>query len=170
LASLRSARMSRPFLHVLQRLEAMQVAGRAMEVLRDSLPERVAEPEIFDESVTLLEHLDRGVTEGPVLLLLFEVRVLALSGFALRLDHCGACGRMARPGQEASFDPLGGHLKCRACGGATHRLSATTRAKLNAAMEHGLSDVQWSAEALREAQLAVGAFIAHRFEGRAPQA
>lgn len=78
------------------------------------IPEGQPDDESFDLLSGALESLDTGAFTR-VSLLLDEMRLLGLSGYAPRFDLCPACGKPVASGQEAAFSvALGGacHKSC----------------------------------------------------------
>mgnify|MGYP001596848539 CR=1 FL=1 len=65
--------------------------------------------------------------------LAFTLRLLAITGHAPNLEHCGRCARIAPVGKAALFDPALGAIVCRDCGGAPEKLSGAQRSAMIAA-------------------------------------
>lgn len=137
---LQSARVVRGYLGILSQLQRMNGAGAALGVLRDLLVEAPAEPGLFDETVALLQQLDAcPLPRVRPIRLAYLARILALSGWEPDLSACGYCQRVPRKEQAAEFDPVAGHLVCRACGGGPMRVSARARWALIAMSHQGLT-------------------------------
>lgn len=138
LAQLAEAKLVVSYPGILASLARMNAAGAALEDLRSLLPEQAPEPDIFDATVSLLDTLDT-CPDGELALRhhAFLARALSLSGLAANLRACGICGRRPGDGQPALFDPVAGHLVCRACGGGPLRLSAVARRLVIAACDEG---------------------------------
>jgi DNA repair protein RecO (recombination protein O) len=130
LAVLQEAELARHFPNVIADLGRMAAGYAAIELLRELCPESHPEPDLLELGLEMLAALDDTRTEPEVLTIGFETRLLALSGFSPMLDACGSCGKQPAPMQPAAFDPVHGHLVCRACGGASEVLSGITRAAL----------------------------------------
>lgn len=128
--SIAKARVKQSFPAILSDLTRMSVAAVALELVREALPTRQPEPEVFALTMEFLAHL-ADMTGPPgaqeQLLLAFEVRCIGLLGFAPNLDTCARCGRWAEHGQAALFDPAAGSVICRSCGGGPMKLSGETR-------------------------------------------
>jgi DNA repair protein RecO (recombination protein O) len=172
LAGLRSARVVRAFPRVLADLERMSVAGALLRLCRDLVPEHVADPDLFEELTGMFDLLDDVAVAPAVLHVAFEVRLLALTGFAPLLAACGRCGKRPAPERAADFDPQRGALVCQACGGASQRLHGPVRERLLAAMGGQVGAIArdaWRAEELREAKHALDTFVGHRLQ-RVPNA
>jgi DNA repair protein RecO len=93
LSHLQSARVTRAFPRLLGDLERLSAAGALLRLCRDLLPERSPDAEVFDALVSMLEALDRADVPPAALQVAFEIRLLALTGFAPLLAACGRCGK-----------------------------------------------------------------------------
>ncbi|MFI5307162.1 MAG: DNA repair protein RecO [Polyangiales bacterium] len=165
LGTLMSAQIARSFPRVLANLSAMSAGFAALELVRELSAEHAPEPEVFATTLQLLEALDAHEAAPERLLLCFEVRLLGLLGFAPRLDSCGVCGKRPGDGQAGLFDPQLGHLTCRRCGGASHRLGGVARAQLVRASGSGWVDAAmppWKQSELAETREALRAFVEQR--------
>jgi DNA repair protein RecO (recombination protein O) len=167
LARLQSARVTRAFPRLLGNLERMSAAGAVLRLSRDLLPERSPDDEIFDALLGMLEALDEAEVAAEPLRLAFELRLLALAGFAPLLAACGRCGKRPAKGRAADFDADRGSIVCQACGGAAQRLRGTVRERLIEALEGQCVEVAqaaWSNDELEEARRLVENFTAHRLQ------
>ena len=85
-----------------------------LEIAYLLLAEAHPEPHIFDLTHEFLERLDKIVP--PVfILILHEIRLLAVIGYGPRFDSCPVCGKAFEPSDRAMFSPLFGgacHLSC----------------------------------------------------------
>lgn len=88
----------------------------AAELVREMTPEEEGQPEVFDLLLGTVRALSDGEQADQVLLIL-EVRLLALAGFAPSLDVCAACGSDAPPGKSVRFSAALGGIVCPACRG-----------------------------------------------------
>ena len=163
---LQQAVVTRPFPGLLRDLARMQAGFTALELLRELSPEHEPDASVFATAVALLGALDAAQGDEPErLLLCFTARLLALVGFSPRLDRCGQCGKPAEPARSALFDARLGHLVCRACGGAAHRLAGATRlALMRAAGAEFIAVARepWPAAELGQAHAALRACVEHR--------
>ncbi|MGB8221113.1 MAG: DNA repair protein RecO [Polyangiales bacterium] len=123
LAHLESVSVDRSFHGILGSLKAIGVAGVALTVIRERLPDHEPEPAMFDAAVRFLTALTEGAPPEEALLCL-QIRTLALLGFAPTLDRCVHCAKRPATGKSASFDAGRGGIVCRACGGGRLVLSA----------------------------------------------
>lgn len=124
------ARVKQSFPAILSDLTRMSVAAVALELVREALPVRQPEPEVLALTMDFFGHLaeaEPAPAPAEQLLLAFELRCLALLGFAPNLHHCARCGRSPEEGQAALFDPAAGSVVCRSCGGGPILLSGDTR-------------------------------------------
>jgi DNA repair protein RecO (recombination protein O) len=163
---LQRAEVQRPFPRLLSDLGRMQAGFSALELVRELSPEHEPDPAVFATAVAMLAALDAACDDEPErLLLCFTARLLALCGFSPRLDRCGQCGKPAEPTRSALFDPRLGHLVCRACGGAAHRLAARSRLALMRAAGPDFGAVAqepWAGAELGLARAALRDFIEQR--------
>jgi DNA repair protein RecO (recombination protein O) len=102
-----------PFVKFREDLTLMAAAARMANVVGAVTPDGDPEPEIFD---TLEQGLRSLVTsDDPALTaLLFQIRLLGLTGFRPQTDHCAACGK-TRVILEPQFSPASGGLVCTTC-------------------------------------------------------
>jgi DNA repair protein RecO (recombination protein O) len=123
------ARKTRTTLHVLteckllDRFRGLRAdAGRlygalyAAELVREMTPPEESQPPLFDLLLGTLRALGNGERLDQTLLI-FEVRLLALTGYAPRLDACAACGDAKLPPKNVVYSPLLGGVLCSACRG-----------------------------------------------------
>lgn len=125
---LAEAHPRRSFPGVLAALGRIEAAGAALELLRRLLPPRQPEPEVYDDAVALLAHLEAADPDtARALAIAFRARAAALVGLEPSLERCGGCGRPPPPGRAALFAPAAGAIVCRACGGGPLRLDEDAR-------------------------------------------
>ena len=124
----------RPRLGLVQSLEAMEAAGRALRWVRRAAPPHTPESELWHEINALLDRLDAAGTDPPgALVAAMGLRMLGAVGWGLDFSRCVRCGRLCEPGAGAFLDPGQGGLVCRACGGAGILLRGERRERLLAA-------------------------------------
>jgi len=102
-----------PFAKFRDDLSLMAAAGRMVNLVGAVMAEGDAEPRVFEG---LEQGLRSLLTSRDVAwtTLLFQIRLLGLSGFRPQADHCAACGQnQARP--LPNFSPLAGGLVCDRC-------------------------------------------------------
>ena len=94
-------------------LTAIALASYGCDLTEKLLHEGQTHPEIYYLLRALLDRLAEagGSAEARVL---FELRLLQLSGYAPHLRHCSECGG-GLPGEEAGFDARRGGSLCAAC-------------------------------------------------------
>lgn len=96
-----------------EELVLMACAARMVNVVGAVTPDGDPDPDLF-------ETLAQGLTSlkdsrDPVLTaLLFQIRLLGLTGFRPQTDHCAACGKPRLMG-EPQFSPLAGGFVCLSC-------------------------------------------------------
>jgi DNA repair protein RecO (recombination protein O) len=129
LGLLKEARVVRPRLGLTSDLDAMEAAGRALRWVRHLCPARTPEPEAWSRLRGLLDRLDAGMGEVPILqhLATFGLHLLADVGYALEWERCVRCGRPCPPGRSAMIDAAGGGLVCTSCGGARRTVAGDVR-------------------------------------------
>jgi DNA repair protein RecO (recombination protein O) len=102
-----------PFVRFREDLTLMAAAARMANVVGAVTPDGDPDPELFD---TLEQGLRSLMTsDDPALTaLLFQIRLLGLTGFRPQTDHCAACGK-SREIHEPQFSPASGGLVCATC-------------------------------------------------------
>jgi DNA repair protein RecO (recombination protein O) len=102
-----------PFVRFRENLTLMAAAARMANVVGAVTPDGDPDPELFD---TLEQGLRSLVTsDDPALTaLVFQIRLLGLTGFRPQTDHCAACGK-AKVIHEPQFSPASGGLVCSTC-------------------------------------------------------
>ena len=102
-----------PFVRFREDLTVMAAAARMANVVAAVTPDGDPDPHLFD---TLEQGLRSLVESGDPALtaLLFQIRLLGLTGFRPQTDHCAACGK-TRVIQEPQFSPASGGLVCATC-------------------------------------------------------
>ncbi len=123
------ARKSRTTLHILTEcrlldrfmglragVERLYAALYAAELVREMTPPEESQPPIFDLLLGTVRALSGGADVEPTLLG-FEMRLLALTGYAPMLNACVACQSPDLPKGTAGFSAALGGVLCRACRG-----------------------------------------------------
>ena len=102
-----------PFVRFREDLTLMAAAARMANVVGAVTPDGDPDPDLFD---TLEQGLRSVVTSDDQALtaLLFQIRLLGLTGFRPQTDHCAACGK-SREIHEPQFSPASGGLVCATC-------------------------------------------------------
>lgn len=129
-----------PFSRLREDLGLMAAAGRLANLVEAVTGEGDAGPRIFE---TLIEGFTAlQTTEDPALTaLLFQIRLLGLTGFRPQTDHCAGCGESAREGQtfvSGHFSPLSGGLLCAGCAGHRRNECLPLSAGSLAFMQHAI--------------------------------
>jgi DNA repair protein RecO (recombination protein O) len=128
----------RPRLGLVQSLDGLEAAGRALRWVRRAAPPHTPEADLWREINGLLDQLDQlgaaGSGETPQALVAgMGLRMLVAVGWGLDLAQCVRCDKPCEPGASAYLDPGQGGLVCRACGGAGILLRGERRERLLAA-------------------------------------
>lgn len=130
--TLADATIVQPRLHLMEDLERLEAAGKALRWVRRVCSPLTPEPEIWKDTDLLLSDLD--VLGDPVTpnarLAVYGLRLLTSVGWGLELDCCVRCGRPCDANASACVDPTMGGLVCRSCGGARMVLRAEVLGRL----------------------------------------
>ncbi len=156
------------FPNILKDLSRITAAGAAMEFLRRVLPQEQPAPLMFATTLELLIRLDEREV-GAGLLVSFRSRIMALMGWTPMLHHCVRCHKTAPAERPAWFDPNHGGLVCRACGGGSVLVAASTRQRLNEAFKPTwASQPPWTSQEEHEADIAISKFVDARIGTQKP--
>lgn len=102
-----------PFVRLREDLTLMAAAARMVNVVGAVTPDGDPDPRLFETLEQGLRSL--VVSDDPLITaLLFQIRLLGLTGFRPQTDHCTGCGR-TKVIQEPQFSPLSGGLVCQTC-------------------------------------------------------
>ena len=102
-----------PFIKFREDLTMMAAAARMTNVVGAVTPDGDPDPHLFDTLEQGLRSL--VVSADPALTaLLFQIRLLGLTGFRPQTDHCAACGK-TKEIHEPQFSPASGGLVCATC-------------------------------------------------------
>lgn len=94
-------------------LRLIDSAARMVNVVAAITPDGDSDPLLFDTLEQGLASLHES--EDPAFTaLLFQIRLLGVTGFRPQTDHCAACGK-AHFASEPQFSPLAGGLVCLSC-------------------------------------------------------
>jgi DNA repair protein RecO (recombination protein O) len=94
-------------------LSLIDSAARMVNVVAAITPDGDPDPLLFDTLEQGLASLHES--EDPAFTaLLFQIRLLGVTGFRPQTDHCAACGKAHFVG-EPQFSPLAGGLVCLSC-------------------------------------------------------
>jgi DNA repair protein RecO (recombination protein O) len=94
-------------------LELMASAARMVNVVSAVTPDGDPDPLLFETLEQGLLSLHRS-GDPAFTALLFQIRLLGLTGFRPQTDHCAACGKTRLVG-EPQFSPMAGGLVCPTC-------------------------------------------------------
>jgi len=102
-----------PFVRFREDLTMMAAAARMANVVGAVTPDGDPDPDLFDTLEGGLRSLI--VSDDPALTaLLFQIRLLGLTGFRPQTDHCAAWCK-TKEIQEPQFSPASGGLVCGTC-------------------------------------------------------
>ena len=143
---LTEARVAQSFPGVLADLRKLAAVGAAFELLRVVAIDGESDRRVFGATVELLNRLDRASEGLSEIAAAYQLRVLAVAGFAPGVDVCARSGRRPSPGQSALYDPRLGSIVSREEGGGSVRLSGRSREYVRVAQTKGWSQmpVPWT--------------------------
>lgn len=153
------------FLAIRSDIAKVARAAYFLELASIFLPEGHPDTALFDFLLEYLETLEQS-DPPQICLLLDEIRLLGLLGYAPRFDLCPACGKPLGQGEEAIFSPSRGgacHLACLPIGeeGNLH-LSPDTLAVLRRATQverEAAKRLRINKKGVDELHLALSAFV-----------
>jgi DNA repair protein RecO (recombination protein O) len=115
-----ASELRNPFTALRQDLTRLGYASLGAELVLELAPEREVEPALFALLTQYLERLEAG-RDPETLALLFQARILNLSGFGPNLQRCARCGEEPTVPGAWYFSVSRGALLCPA-----HRAGART--------------------------------------------
>lgn len=134
LFELRAAKLDRLRCQLVENLHALDVAGRALVWVRQTLAPHTPEPSVWIGVQRLLDTLEATPPETAAVahsrLAEFGLNLLANLGLGLEFGRCVRCGRACPERSTASVDPGRGGLVCRSCGGARLRVDPDLRRRM----------------------------------------
>jgi len=151
-----------------QDLTRLGYASLGCELVLELAPEREADPALFALLSQYLHRLEAG-DDPETLALLFEARILTLSGFGPNLQRCARCGQEPAPPGPWSFSVSLGLLLCPAhrSGDAVSPLSPGTILLLRQAQRLPLNKVwrlKFHPQSRSECRLLLVGLIRHHLE------
>ncbi|MCP4600541.1 MAG: DNA repair protein RecO [Proteobacteria bacterium] len=146
-------------------LNRIGAASFILELVRETIPEHEPQLNIFslvEEVLPLFEEaMDAAV---GLLAIAAELKILALAGMGVSVDHCNACGRPVPDGKKVRFHPARGGVVCTPCGGGPVTLSASVSTALIALAGLPLSrsaEVTLEIDETAELEGALSSFVDH---------
>jgi len=116
LCTLKEGRVTVPRTRIMEDLDALEAAGKALRFVRALCPPRTPEPDVMQGLTTLLDALQEGrPTQAE--LLRFSFALLTGVGYGLELSRCLRCGKPRPADRPAYVDPDKGGVVCASCGG-----------------------------------------------------
>ncbi len=109
---LTEARSVELFLGLRESLEALALASWFAELMDNLADADAPNPELLSLGLNALYVLSEGKKPRELVKAAFELRVMALAGYAPNLAVCAVCGREP---VEPTLSLLGGVLRCREC-------------------------------------------------------
>lgn len=139
LATLEAFDGARGFPGLLGDMAKVAHGGYACELVRELLPPRQPEPELFDLLVSFLALIDEQPARAETLRVL-ELRVLEAVGLRPEVERCLGCGSESLDEDGQVFDARRGGVVCAGCHGAGRPLDGDTRRALKQAQALGLAE------------------------------
>jgi DNA repair protein RecO (recombination protein O) len=112
LVRLDASELKNPFIALRSDITRLGYASLSCEIVLQMSPERQANVPLFGLLCQYLEQLELGA-EPENTSLLFQTRMLQLSGYGPSLQGCVLCGRELRAGGDWFFSILQGGLVCK---------------------------------------------------------
>jgi DNA repair protein RecO (recombination protein O) len=106
-----TSELNEPFASLRSDIVRMGFASLTCEIVLGMSPERQANPPLFGLLSSFLKQVDLGA-DPEESSLLFQIRMLSLSGYGPNLQHCSHCGRDVTAGQTWFFSIARGGLVC----------------------------------------------------------
>jgi len=159
------SQVAQGFLGIRSDIYKVALAAYFLELASLFLPEDQPDPELFDFLIEFLQRLESEDT-SPLLLLLDEIRLLGLLGYAPRFDVCPECGKSLERGEDAIFSPARGGACHPGCIGRDEErdllLSPDTLAVVRKGMQVErpvAKRLRLSRNGIEELRLALSAFV-----------
>lgn len=139
-----------------------------LEMVNAWMEEGRKEQDLYDLLFHVLDGLNRGSMDAPVLSLLFQIRFMSISGFTPNLSCCGICDTPIDKISQGriTFDIGEGQLVCNKCGNDSIRHGITvSKGTLKQLFWINGSDIgraerlKFSPEAIKEGQQLLESFI-----------
>ncbi|HET6675657.1 MAG TPA: DNA repair protein RecO [Nitrospiraceae bacterium] len=105
--------MQEPFSRFRGDLTLMTAAARMVNLVAAIAAEGDADSRMFEALEQGLRHL-LASSDPRLTVLLFQIRMLGLTGFKPQTEYCASCGRR-RPETIPQFSPIAGGLICMVC-------------------------------------------------------
>lgn len=118
LSTLTEFQQAPAFTHLAVNFFALNCSLLATELLNHLTEDRDSHPRLFDSFIDLHENLQYAENENKILgfLVLFQLILLAETGFRLILDRCANCrSRFSAKWNESYFSSVANGLVCRDC-------------------------------------------------------
>ena len=114
---LQEAALKQPFAQIRELPTRIAYASYWAELVDAWMEEHVVQAELYQLLRHALSELDRGVNSEAVLSILFQMRLLALSGHRPNLELCGICRKAvdAVGANRFGADLAKGGIACRGC-------------------------------------------------------
>ena len=117
---LQEAALKQPFSQIRSDITRTAYASYWVELIYDWMQEYERQDELYDLLKCSLAELDSGRTSGAGLSVLFQMRLLNISGYRPNLSHCCRCQKQldSTVSGKFLFNIARGGISCRNCGPA----------------------------------------------------
>ena len=173
---LQEASLEQPFANIRTDIRKTAYASYWAELISAWTEEGETQDQLYHLLRYVLETLDAGTVPAEVLSILFQMRLMSLSGFSPNLSHCGVCGVRTDQMEKNRliFGLARGELVCEKCasGGKARAYLSKGTVKQLLWVESGelrkAARVRFSAQSLREGLTFLEAFVPHHL-GKTPR-
>ena len=173
---LQEAVLKRPFAAIRSDFMKTTYASYWAELVYNWVEENYQQEPLYHLLIHVLSDLASGRTQAAVLHLLFQVRLLALTGHQPGLRHCNQCRKSLEDmgPQKMTADMQRGGILCADCAPASASRMSLSRGTIKQLLwlESGpfakAARIKFSPPALKEATAFVEAFVLYHL-GRAPR-
>jgi len=116
---LQEASLEQPFANIRTDIRKTAYASYWAELISAWTEEGESQDQLYHLFRHVLEALDAGTVPAEVLSILFQMRLMSLSGFSPNLSHCGVCGVRTEDMRKSRliFGLARGELVCEKCAG-----------------------------------------------------
>ena len=135
--SVNEAETIEQFLELREDITALALGTYFAEMLEAVSDEDLPNPELLQLGLNSLYALSRGLYSQRHIKAVFELKLMALCGFAPQTEVCPTCGR--EPPADPVFSLNGGCVHCRGCPPGAAGVSLPVSAETLDAMRHILS-------------------------------
>ncbi len=188
LRNMKESTLQKAYLGLAQNMPRLSAASFVVELFRESIPDESPDIRLFKllrNTLDALEGMDASYdscslsTEIPKafiekgskgdikeeirqIVVLFELRLLTLTGYSMEIARCNSCGLNVPCGKAAYFHPGRGGIVCSACGGGPILLSSSalqTMDIISKSAFDNFNNIKISLKTVAEIETATASFI-----------